>query len=142
MALAIPTPTRALSDTQAYRCELLTDTLNQYRADVRRMNLLCAVAWKRAVTMAEAGRLWHDLRPVMRALTSAGICWTNVGEVVAWNNYAVGPSLLAAVFISQWRRSPAHWSILMTRRYDRGGGSWKHDSVGRKWAVYYVLDTC
>ena len=98
------------------------------------------MAWTRAKALAQAGRLWHDLRPVMAAL--AGVCWRNVGEVVAWNNNRLGPTALAAAFLRQWRASPTHWTVLMDRRDDRGGGAWKVDARGRQWAVYYVLDTC
>lgn len=134
--VANPTPANALTSAQYQRCVSLTSAVNAYRVDVRRMNLLCYVGAVRANQMAHAKHLWHDLRPVMRALISAGICWHMVGEVLAWNNY----SGVATAFVTAWRGSPSHWSILMDRRFDRGGGGWQNRDG--HWAVYYVLDTC
>ena len=99
------------------------------------MNLLCDIGARRAFTMARAGRLWHDLRPVKAALL--GTCWTNVGEVLAWNDYSGS----GTAFVAQWKESPSHWPILMNPRYDRGGGAWTN-YLGKHWAVYYTLDTC
>jgi len=87
--------------------------------------------------MVAAHKIWHNLDPVVTALTRAGICWRNVGEVVAWNNY----SITASAFVRQWRRSSEHWSLLTAVRYDRGGGFFM-GSPGFNVATYYVLDLC
>jgi uncharacterized protein YkwD len=119
------------------RCEALVLRVNLYRPDLRIRSLLCRVGAARSYQQAIEGRIWHDLRPVIRALSLAGVCWRNVGEVIAWNNYSGS----ARAFVDQWRRSPPHWDLLMARRYDRGGGSWVN-YYGRHYAVMYVLDTC
>ena len=136
LALGTPAQASALTDVQLNRCRSLNAALDAYR-DIRGMRLLCQVGANRAIQMGRAGRLWHDLGPVKRALANAGVCYRNVGEVVAQNSY----SGRGSVFMSQWRRSPAHWSVLMGSGFERGGGGWSNQN-GRHWAVYYVVDPC
>jgi uncharacterized protein YkwD len=135
---SFPVSATATHTTTHVRCDKLVDRVNVYRAkDLRLAYTLCRVGWQRVKAMAEAGRIWHDLRPVVRALNAAGICWRNVGEVVAWNNYSAS----AGAFVAQWKASPPHWDLLMGTRYDRGGGSWIIRN-GRNYAALYVVDTC
>lgn len=141
MALVLLSPAHAravTTDQILARCDALVDRVNIYRSpDLRLRWLLCRVGATRSYQQALAGRIWHDLRPVVRALEAAGVCWRNVGEVVAWNTYSGS----ARAFVDQWRRSESHWDLLMGRRYDRGGGSWVNRD-GRHYATFYVLDTC
>lgn len=136
LLLAMPGTVSATHSTLT-RCEALVARVNAYRPDLRLWHRLCRVAATRSVQMARAGRIWHDLRPVMRMLTEAGVCWRNVGEVIAWNTYAG----TARAFVDQWHRSAAHWDLLMARRYDTAGGAWI-DYSGRHYATFYVLDRC
>jgi len=138
--LAFPAPVLATHTTTHVRCDALNSVLNLYRArNLRTLYLLCRIGWQRAKEMAYAGRAWHDLRPVVRALTAAGICWRNVGEVTASTTRIAS----AKTFMYLWRTLGAetHWPILLATRYDRGGGSWKTVN-GRSFAAYYVLDLC
>ncbi len=82
------------------------------------MRVLCQVGANRAIAMGRAGSLWHDLGPVNRALANAGLCWVNVGEVLAWNNHSGS----GTGFMVQWANSPPHWSLLSATRFGRGGG--------------------
>jgi uncharacterized protein YkwD len=134
LALTVAGPAKA-THTVWLRCDALVDRVNAYRAtDLRLYSRLCNVAHDRARQMAAQRRIWHDLRPVIRALASSGICWRSVGEVTAWNTYSV------RAFVDQWHRSAAHWHLLMGP-YDTAGGSWT-TSDGRHYAVMYVVDRC
>jgi uncharacterized protein YkwD len=131
-------PSASGTHTVWTRCTALTGVLNLYRSpDLRVRSLLCDVAHSRSYLQWKAGRIFHDLTRVMRALNAAGVCWRNVGEAVAWNNYGAS----ARIFIRMWRGSPIHWDMLTARRYDRGGGSW-YSRDGLHYATYYVLDLC
>jgi hypothetical protein len=134
-------PAARASEASDTRCILLTHEVNRYRVDLRRMGLLCDVAHRRSYDMVHARRIWHDLRPVMAALERARICWVNVGEVVAWNDFRGIDRRKAAFFVSQWHVSAPHWRVLMDRRYTRGGGSWMSGG-GRAYATFYVLQLC
>ena len=87
LVFGAPAQAHALTDTQLERCRSLNAALDT-RRDIRGMRVLCQVGADRAIAMGRAGSLWHDLGPVKRALSSAGVCWVNVGEVLAWNNHS------------------------------------------------------
>ncbi len=136
---ATPAPVDAvyLNPTLVVRCNDMVAAVNAVRSpDVRLMRILCKTARQRAWDMAYAGRLWHDLGPVRRALAREGVCWRVVGEVLAWNDYDAS----GAAFVEQWRGSPSHGTII-TGRWDRGGGTWVN-WADRHWAVFYTLDLC
>ena len=136
LVLAAPAQAHALTETQLERCRSLNAALDASR-NIRGMRVLCQVGADRAIAMGRAGSLWHDLGPVKRALARAGVCWVNVGEVLAWNSHSGS----GTGFMAQWAASPSHWSLLTATRFGRGGGSWSRQD-GRNWAVYYVVDTC
>jgi hypothetical protein len=136
LILAVPSSANALTDTQLSRCRSLLAALDPFR-DQHGMRVLCEVGAQRSIAMGRAGTMWHYLGPVKRALAAAGVCWGNIGEVLAWTS----PYGSGSTFIGQWRTSTTHWSVLMGTRYDRGGGGWSNQG-GRSWAVYYMLDLC
>lgn len=137
LTVASVSPAAASHTVTHDRCSALTGELNRYRADLALRYDLCVVAVRRARLMADAGRIWHDLRPVTDMLRRHGVtCW-NVGEVLAWNSYSGS----ARAFVDQWRASPGHWSLLTNPVYERGGGAWVNRG-GRHYAAFYVLHVC
>ena len=141
LALLFPSPVSASHNTTHVRCNALTRELNKWRSpDVRLYYLLCRVGRVRADYILRTGDRRHNLNPVIRELAKYGVCWRNVGEVLATTNH---PPPLAAYFVKLWRTLGAktHWPILMASRFDRGGGTWRW-SGGRAQAVYYVVDIC
>lgn len=145
LVLATAAPAAAITSTSLTRCTALTNVLNQSRTpDVRLKTLLCDVAVQRAKTMvaryiATGERLaWHDFGPLKAALSAAGVCWTNAGEVVGWRIFQWWG---ASSWMAAWMDSPSHREVLIDPRYDRGGGGYTGANSFEA-AVYYVLDTC
>lgn len=124
------------------RCSLMTQELNTRRSpDVRLRSLLCDIAHSRAIQLAHGQRgptgNGHNVAYVRWRLDRAGVCYSNVGEAIAWST-----RVTADHFIDIWWASPKHRAVLDGDRYDRGGGSWRASEIGRgSYAVYLVLDT-
>lgn len=128
------------------KCSALVTELNRYRSpNVRLRSILCDIAHSRALQLAKGYKGpkgdGHNIQYVVRRLSSAGVCFRNVGEAIAWTGWP--PS--AARFINMWRTLGAttHWPMLSSSRYDRAGGSWRASVVGSgTYAVVIVMDAC
>lgn len=140
LSVLLALPAAASGASIGAKCQALVTELNRYREpNVRVRSILCTIAHNRSLQMARAGYGFHNIAYVQRKLAAAGVCYRNVGEVIAWTTRT--PS--ASRFISMWRGSSVHWSILTASRYDRAGGSWRaglYDS--RTYSTMLVLDSC
>lgn len=89
--------------------------LRPLRLDVR----LIQLAGERASWMAATGRLSHDSvdGTVCDALTARSIRWYSCGEDVGSTTSPWGSKAAASLY-SMWKRSPAHWALLMSSRFN------------------------
>jgi uncharacterized protein YkwD len=132
-------PASASGATIAAKCHALVTELNVRRSpNVRLRAILCDIAHARSIQQARAGRMFHNIAYVTRRLTRAGVCYRNVGEVVAYTTRT--PS--ASRYLSMWWNSTTHRAVLSASRYDRAGGSWRASSNGATYATMLVLDSC
>lgn len=117
------------------------DVVNGYRSraglpDVRLHAVVDDIAVQRTRAMAAARDLNHDLEYVKQRLAAAGICWSRVGEIVAYNYTGT-----ISDFGSQWYNSDGHRAIMMNSAYTHAGGS-RESAGGKWWAVMVFVDIC
>lgn len=96
------------------------------------------VAVERANQMASAGTMEHDLAYVEARLKQLGVCWTNIGEIIAWEKGYASHSYERT--IGQWWRSSGHHAI-MVGDFNAAGGSWTTSAAGTYSAMIFVK-TC
>ena len=108
LTLVLLLPSSASGATIAAKCHALVTELNVRRSpNVRLRSLLCDIAHARSIQQARAGRMFHNIAYVTRRLTRAGVCWRNVGEVVAYTTRS--PS--ASRYLSMWWASDTHRAV-------------------------------
>jgi hypothetical protein len=91
------------------------------------------IAVERGNQMANADVMAHDLAYVTTRLGQLGVCWTSVGEIIAWEKGY--PSYSYQRTIDAWWASTGHHAI-MVGTYSVAGGSW---SVAKSGAIYSVM---
>jgi hypothetical protein len=102
--------------------------------------LLDDIATKRASQMATAGKLEHDMAYVMKRLNASGVCWSGVGEIIAWaRGY---PTYSYERTLQQWWNSPTHKAILMTAEYNAAGGAWQRTADTSDYSVMIFVTLC
>jgi hypothetical protein len=113
---------------------------NGYRADhglgpVALHAVVDDIAVQRTRAMAADGALGHDIDYVIDRLEGAGICWSRVGEIVAYNG-----SGAYEAFGTQWYNSSGHRDIMLGD-FTHAGGSREY-AGGRWWAVMVFVKIC
>lgn len=93
------------------------------------------IAVERANQMASAGRMEHDLAYVGTRLKQLGVCYSTVGEIIAWERGY--PSQSYERTIGQWWKSSGHHAI-MVGDYNAAGGSWTTSSAGTYSAMIFI----
>jgi uncharacterized protein YkwD len=119
--------------------------VNGYRADaglaaVRLHTAVDRIAVERANRLAADRALGHDMEYVKDRLADEGVCWQQLGEIVAYNG-APEPERVER-FGEQWYLSPGHRSIMLGSGYTHAGGSWKTGADGRHYAAMVFVSTC
>jgi len=94
---------------------------------------------ERANQMARADVLAHNLPYVTTRLGQLGVCWTGVGEIIAWESGY--PTHSYQRTIDQWWASPGHHAI-MVGDYNVAGGSWSVSASGGTYSVMVFVKTC
>src|SRR5439155_10071762 len=94
---------------------------------------------ERGNQMAKADVLAHDLPYVTLRLGQLGVCWTSVGEIIAWEKGYPTHSYQRTV--DQWWASPGHHAI-MVGNYNVAGGSWSVSKSGATYSVMVFVKTC
>jgi uncharacterized protein YkwD len=117
-------PPRVEASTASYMEGLLVKWINQARAnrDIPRLTVgtkLTAYAGERAKTMASNNLLAHP-SCLGCALNARDIAWRTCGEVIAMNTRPYGYEAARGLYL-QWKASPGHWSLLMSRNFKRFG---------------------
>jgi hypothetical protein len=97
------------------------------------------IAVERGNQMARADVLAHDLPYVTTRLGQLGVCWTGVGEIIAWEKGY--PTHSYQRTIDQWWASPGHHAI-MVGDYNVAGGSWSVSTSGGTYSVMIFVKTC
>lgn len=141
VTLLVALPLTASAASIAEKCQALVTELNARRdPNVRVRALLCEIAHSRSLQQARAGRMFHNIPYVVRRLSSAGVCFRNVGEVVAYTT--AKPS--ASRYLGLWWASTTHRAVLSATRYERAGGSWRASLTGNgaTYATMLTLDGC
>ena len=116
--------------------------INEYRAvhgrsPVALHAVIDDIAVHRAHVLAVDRDLGHDLDYVKSRLNAAGICWSRVGEIVAYN----GSGSIDG-FGSQWYNSESgHRDIMLNAAYTHAGGSREYGG-GTWWAAMVFVDVC
>jgi uncharacterized protein YkwD len=97
------------------------------------------IAVERGGQMAKADVLAHDLPYVTTRLGQLGVCWTGVGEIIAWEKGY--PTHSYQRTIDQWWASSGHHAI-MVGNYNVVGGSWSVSTTGGTYSVMVFVKTC
>jgi hypothetical protein len=102
--------------------------------------LLDDIASHRAGQLVAVDQLVHDIDYVTRRLNDAGVCWSGVGEIIAWErgypDYDYARTMLA------WWNSPTHHDIMMGAAYNAAGGAWRTASDGAHYSVMVFAVLC
>lgn len=97
------------------------------------------IAVERGNQMAKADVLAHNLSYVITRLGQLGVCWSAVGEIIAWEEGY--PTHSYQRTIDQWWASSGHHAI-MVGNYNVAGGSWAVSSSGGTYSVMVFVKTC
>jgi Bacterial Ig-like domain/Cysteine-rich secretory protein family len=97
------------------------------------------IAVERGNQMASADSLAHNLTYVTTRLGQLGVCWSAVGEIIAWEKGY--PTHSYQRTIDQWWASSGHHAI-MVGDYNVAGGSWSVSSSGGTYSVMVFVKTC
>lgn len=98
---------------------------------------LINIAGDRAATMAATGKMVHTscLSCVLRAY---GVSFTRCAETIAYTTWPWGYQAARSIFLG-WKGSTDHWSILMSRSYNRVGYGVAYRSSSRATFAAAVL---
>ena len=118
--------------------QTFVDLVNEHRADagvpaVRLHDVVQRIAVSRANQLADRRTLSHDLDYVADRLAANGVCWQQMGEIIAYNGRP--ESERVARFVYQWYNSDPHREIMLGEGYTHAGGSWTTASDGYHYAA-------
>jgi hypothetical protein len=97
------------------------------------------IAVERGNQMAAADTMAHNLSYVTTRLGQLGVCWSAVGEIIAWESGY--PTHSYQRTIDQWWASSGHHAI-MVGDYNVAGGSWALSRSGGTYSVMVFVKTC
>jgi uncharacterized protein YkwD len=97
------------------------------------------IAVERANQMARADTMAHDLQYVGRRLGELGVCWSSVGEIIAWEKGY--PTYSYQRTVDAWWASSGHHAI-MVGNYNVAGGSWATSASGANLSAMVFVKTC
>jgi uncharacterized protein YkwD len=140
--LALPGWTPAV---QARDGQTFVQLVNDYRdrsdvPPVRLHDVIDRIAIQRADQLAAARQLGHDLAYVEERLDANGVCWQQLGEIVAYNGRPADERV--ARFVYQWHTSDGHRAIMLGEGYTHAGGSWTTGSDGYHYAAMIFVRLC
>ena len=92
------------------------------------------IAVERANQMAAKRSMTHDMAYVQRRLGELGVCWTSVGEIIAYDGW---PEQSYERTMGQWWRSSTHRAILLGN-FSHAGGSWARGGDATFSAMVFV----
>jgi uncharacterized protein YkwD len=145
VALALAVASLAVaSPVQAAGGSGLRAEVNGYRSNaglkpVAGTALLDDITAKRAAQMVALNDLEHDMDYVRSRLTSAGVCYTGFGEIIAHDG---GGAYSYDATVRQWWNSDPHRKVMMGSHYNAAGGAWATHSSGRHYSVMVFVAMC
>lgn len=139
VAAVAPGPTRAAGG------DGLRAAVNDYRADanlppVAGTALLDDIARARADRLVELDRMEHDIDYVTDRLNRAGVCWSGVGEILAWEKG--WPDYDYQRTVTAWFNSPTHHDIMLGADYIAAGGAWASGPDLQHYSVMVFVVLC
>lgn len=97
------------------------------------------VSVERAAQLLKSDVLVHDLTYVQNRFKALGVCYSSVGEIIAW---ASGGAYDPQMSIDAWWQSTAHHAI-MVGDYNGAGGAYAGTSAtGKTYAVMLFVKLC
>ncbi|MFI5261884.1 MAG: cell wall-binding repeat-containing protein [Candidatus Limnocylindrales bacterium] len=104
---------------------------------------LQAIAEQRSMDMATLHYFSHtqpDGRTAVSMITAAGVAWSQMGEIIAWNSGYDSWGASADQAASDWHGSPPHYAIITTAAYTAAGVGVAYDaSSGRTyWTGIFI----
>jgi uncharacterized protein YkwD len=100
---------------------------------------LTSIATERANQMARADDMAHDMDYVMRRLNQSGVCWTGVGEIIAFERGYPDHSYLRTV--DQWWASQGHHDIIVGN-YNGAIGAYAVSASEATYSVMVFVNLC
>jgi uncharacterized protein YkwD len=101
---------------------------------------LVGLAGDRAASMAASGSLKHP-SCLSCMLTSRGIQWYSVGEVIAATTYPWGDQAAQSIF-NRWKGSSLHWGLLMSAKFNYVGFGVAYRSSNKStWAAAVLSES-
>jgi uncharacterized protein YkwD len=98
------------------------------------------IAVARGKELAADRELGHDMPALIARLQRDGVCFTRVGEIVAFNQAPSGERV--ARFVAQWMGSTKHRDIMLGSRFTHAGGSWTTGADNRHYGVMIFVALC
>jgi hypothetical protein len=131
-------PARAVGGSEFVRIT------NEYRAGdglapVSLHAALDTISVERANQMAARNDMEHDMAYVKRRLSELGVCWSNVGEIIAYEKGY--PSHSYERTMQQWWNSSGHHAIIVGD-FNAASGSWSVGSSGATYSVMIFIKAC
>ena len=121
--------------------------INQARADrglisLTGWSILHDVSGYRAQRMANQGVLSHTIAGNLGTqITSSGADWYRYGETIGWSSSS-NPLDAARALYNAWRGSSAHWSLLMSSRFNYvGAGLGLRAANGRTYGAIVLTES-
>jgi uncharacterized protein YkwD len=100
---------------------------------------VATIAAERAAQMVRADTMAHDLDYVMRRLNQTGLCWSGVGEIIAYERGYGTHSYLRTV--DRWWASQAHHDIIVGD-YNGAAGAYGVSSSDTTYSVMIFVKLC
>jgi hypothetical protein len=102
--------------------------------------LLDDIATRRAARMVQEDALEHDVAYVVQRLNGAGVCWSGMGEIIAWERGY--PDYDDDRTVQQWWNSPPHREVMMGAAYNAAGAAWDTAADGGHYSVMVFVTLC
>jgi hypothetical protein len=90
--------------------------------------------------MAQENKLEHDMDYVAQRLNGAGVCWSGLGEIIAWERGY--PDYDYDRTMQLWWNSPPHHDVMMGNGYNAAGGAWDTANDGGHYSVMVFVALC
>ena len=120
----------------------LVSIVNRYRAELALAGVALdakvdQIAAERSDQLAAARTLNHNFEYLEARLAEEGVCWQQMGEIVAFNMTGHYEQ-----FVSEWYQSEPHRAIMLDSVYSHAGGSVSRAADGGHYAVMVFVKLC
>jgi uncharacterized protein YkwD len=137
LATTAAVPVAADNGGQAFVTAASTYRTNRGLPPVAAHAVIDRITAERTAHLVANDELGHDMAYVMRRFGEEGICWTRVGEIVAFNW-----SGQVSDFIDQWHNSDGHRAVMQRASFNVAGGRAMQGRDGRWYAAMIFVEYC